>query len=361
MANLRRGKTKATLESSIDSALLAVEIYNKPRTTFRSEAFVALMVMAWTRLLHAYFNNSTGDRYYYKKKGRYELIDGERRAWELGTCIKKYGKLSVPVEKNLQFFVMLRNKIEHRHIDKREVDALIFGECQALLYNYENLLIALFGHRYALNEALVYSLQFSHLRTPRQQQANKSALSKDLADIVEYVEKYRTSLDEDTYNAQEYSIKLIQIPKISNTNRADAAIEFVKWDELSPEDRAAYDQIVVIVKDKRVTVSAANVKRLKPNTVVERVNEHLGRVALTTNLHVTLYKVFRIRPPNGADDPFETNTEFCLFDETHSDYVYQDAWVEFLVHFLQTSGLTPAQLRLSERSGESLDIDQHRA
>jgi Protein of unknown function (DUF3644) len=360
MANLRKGKTKTTLESSIDSALLAVEIYNKPRTAFRSEGFIVLMIIAWTRLFHAHFNSTIGDRYYYQKKGRYEIVDGERKAWELGTCIKKYGKLTAPVEKNIQFFISLRNKIEHRHIEKREVDALIFGECQAFLYNFESILIDMFGAQYALNEALVYSLQFSHLRTPKQKEANKSALSKDLSDIVGFIEKYRAGLDEDTYNSQEYSIKLIQIPKISNTNRADAAIEFVKWDELSQEDRAAYEQIAVIVKDKRVEVSAANVKRLKPSAVVKKVNDHLSNKVLTQNLHVTLYKLFNIRPPNGAKDPFETNAEFCLFDETHNDYVFQDAWVEFLVHFIQQGNFTPDDLREKERAGETLNINQYR-
>src|SRR5665647_10205 len=105
MANLRKGKTKTTLDSSIDSALLAVEIYNKPRTAFRSEGFIAMMVIAWTRLFHAHFNNTIGDRYYYQKKGRYEIVDGERKAWELGTCIKRYCKLTAPVEKNLLFFI----------------------------------------------------------------------------------------------------------------------------------------------------------------------------------------------------------------------------------------------------------------
>lgn len=360
MANLRKGKTKTTLESSIDSALLAVEIYNKPRTAFRSEGFIAMMVIAWTRLFHAHFNNTIGDRYYYQKKGRYEIIDGDKKAWELGTCIKKYGKLTAPVEKNLLFFISLRNKIEHRHIEKREVDTLIFGECQAFLYNYESTLINWFGPQYALNEALVYSLQFSQLRTTKQKEANKSALSKDLSDIVGFIEKYKAGLDDNTYNSQEYSIKLIQIPKIANTNRADAAIEFVKWNELSAEDRAAYEQIAVIVKDKRVEVSAANVKRLKPSTVILKVNSHLPDKVLTQNLHVTIYKLFGIRPPNGAKDPFDTNAEFCLFDETHNDYVFQDAWVDFLVHFFQTSNLSPEQLREKERTGENLSVDDFR-
>ena len=131
--NLRKGKTKTLLQSSIDSALLAVEVYNKPRTSFRSEAFITLMIIAWTRLFLAYFNTtSIGNKFYYKEKNsnRYQVKNGERRAWELKTCIKKYGKLSVAAKKNLLFFISLRNKIEHRHIDKKEVDILIFGECQ---------------------------------------------------------------------------------------------------------------------------------------------------------------------------------------------------------------------------------------
>lgn len=359
---LRKGKTKSILDASIDSALLAVEIYNKPRTTFRSEGFISMMIMAWTRLFHAHFNNTIGDKYYYKKKNnRYDMIDGERKAWELSTCIKKYGKLDARVGSNLNFFIKLRNKIEHRHIEKREVDTLIFGECQSLLFNYESALIDFFGDAYSINEALVYSLQFSQIRTKNQERANRSALSKDLSEIVSFVMNYRNTLDEDTYNSQEYSIKLIQIPKISNTNRADAAVEFVRWDTLSDEDKAAYEQLNVIIKDKTVKIEAANVGRLKPSEVIRKVNMVLKeKYNITQNLHVTLYKLFKIRPANGADDPFETCAEFCLYDEPHNDYVYQEAWVSFLIHFMQTSGFEAQDLRQKERAGESLNVADYR-
>lgn len=344
----------------MDAALLAVEVYNKPRTTFRSEAFITLMVIAWTRLLHAYFNTTIGDRYYYKKKnGRYELVDGERKSWELSTCIKKYGKLPSPIEKNLRFFIRLRNKIEHRHIDKREIDLLIFGECQALLFNYENLLVDLFGLEYALNEALVYSLQFSHLRTSGQAKASKSALSKDVSDLASFVEKYRSALSDDEFNAQEYSIKLIQIPKITNTNRADAAIEFVRWDQLNEKDKAAYQQITAIVKDKKVTVEGANVRRLKPSEVVAQVNATFNGFNVTTPLHAVLYKLFRIRPENGAEDPFDTNTKYCLYDEPHGDYVYQPKWPVFIVNYLQSSNAQPAELRMKLKMQEFLDVAEN--
>ncbi len=357
---LRKGKTKSILEASIDSALLAVEIYNKPRTTFRSEGFISLMVMAWMRLFHAHFNATIGDKFYYKRRsGRYDLIDGERKAWELATCIKEYGRLNAAVESNLNFFIKLRNKISHRHIEKREVDTLIFGECQSLLFNYETQLIEFFGDDFSINESLVYSLQFSQIRTKQQELASRSALSQDLADIVSFVEKYRNSLDDDTYNSLQYSVKLIQIPKISNTNRADAAVEFVRWDTLNQEDKKAYEKLNVIIKDKTVKVEAANVGRIKPKEVVRRVNMHLPAHHLTQNLHTALYKIFEIRPTNGEGDPFETNTKYCIYDEPHNDYVYQDAWVDFLVHFLQSSGLSPDKIRQLYRSGKKLSVTDY--
>lgn len=357
---LRKGKTKTTLEASIDAALLAVEIYNKPRTTFRSEGFITLMIMAWTRLFHAHFNNTIGEKYYYKtKNGRYQVIDGEKKAWELSTCINKHGSLSNPVKSNLEFFIKLRNKIEHRHIDRREIDTLIFGECQSFLFNYENLLVQLFGKEYSINESLVYSLQFSQIRTQQQEKASKSALSKDLANVVLFIDTYKNNLDDDVFNSLEYSIKLIQIPKISNTNRADAAIEFVKWNELNNEDKEAYDKLSVLIRDKKVTVEAANVGRLKPSDVVSKVNEVLDDIPITLNLHVTLYKLFKIRPPNGAEDQFDTNTEFCLYDETHNDYVYQEKWVAFIINFMNTSGFNPSELRRKLKNEEYLSIQEY--
>ena len=152
-----------------------------------------MMVIAWTRLFHAHFNSTIGDKYYYKTKGRYDIVDGEKKAWDLSTCLRKTTGLDEAVENNLKFFIRLRNKIEHRHIEQRDVDTLIFGECQSLLFNFENHLIGLFGADYSINEALVYSLQFSHIRTSQQEKANKSALSKDFSDIASFVHKYRNT------------------------------------------------------------------------------------------------------------------------------------------------------------------------
>ena len=126
--SLKKGRTRTILEGSINSALLAVEVFNKPRTAFKVENYISLMIIAWTRLFHAHFNQTIGDKYYHKKGRRYLKVDGERRAWELSECIKKYGLLSTAEGANLRLFVSLRNKVEHRHVDMDILSAMIFGE-----------------------------------------------------------------------------------------------------------------------------------------------------------------------------------------------------------------------------------------
>ena len=316
------------------------------------------MIIAWTRLLHAHFNKTIGNRYYHKKNGRYELIDGERKAWELKTCIDKYGSLSEPVRANLQFFIGLRNKIEHHNVTEREIDVLIFGECQSLLYNYENLLIQIFGEEYALNESLAFSLQFSYMRTKEQRQASKRVLSAELREIQSYIENYRSSLGEDIFNSQEYSVKLIQIPKVSNTNRNDLAIEFVRWNELDSTDKEIYQRIATLIKDRKVPAEAKNVGRCLPGQVVKKVRERIRR-SFNQYDHQALYTIFSVRPLGKDPNPDETNTKYCHYDFANKNYAYQESWVDFIVKLFEIHGFTKEEIRRAYKAGEKWDINQY--
>lgn len=359
--SLRKGKTKSLLESSIDSALLAVEIYNKPRVSFRCESYITHMVMAWTRLLHAHFHNTIGDKYYYKEKnGRYKIIDGERKAWELDTCINKYGKLSEGVKSNLKFFIKLRNKIEHRCIEQDQIGILIFGECQAMLYNYENELVKLFGEDYAINENLAYSLQFSTIRHKGQIEANRQLLSSEIKELRTFIDTYRTALTDTVFNSQEYSIKLIQIPKISNTGRSDLAIEFVNWNSISDEDKANYDKVTAIIKDKVIKKEAINPGKLKPGEAIKKINELIqGHEKINQYDHKCILAILSIRPYSGfsqTDDPYMTNVNYCHYDETHQDYVYQDSWVTFIANKINNGILYRELWKQKFKNKELIDI-----
>ena len=346
MITLRQGKAKTILESSINSAFTAVETYNRPRTGFRIENYIILMVIAWTKLFHAYFQTTMGERYFYKEKnGRFKRIDGEKKAWELTECIKNYQKnasinrMSDATVANLKFFIGIRNKIEHRYWDSTTLDILLFGECQSLLYNYENMIVSLFGEDYSLNTSLAYALQFSHLRVAEQLKAQRELLSKDMQDIKKYIDKYKTDLSDDIYNSQEYSVKLLQIPKLSNTNRSDLSVEFVNWSTLNEEDKENYNKVTAIIKDKIIKQPVSNANMLKPKDVRDAIKDKTG-VEISQNNHTDLWKAFKVRPNTNSNSKFDTNTKYCIYDEPHNDYLYTSEWVEFVTSLVEKHGFS---------------------
>jgi hypothetical protein len=101
-ANRVGRKVRPYLQKAKDSALLAVEVYNKPGTSFKSAAYIALMTIAWTSLFHAIFLKNGKNPYRKAKNGRYEIIEGDYRHWELKECTRQYWKNDSenPVRKN---------------------------------------------------------------------------------------------------------------------------------------------------------------------------------------------------------------------------------------------------------------------
>jgi hypothetical protein len=185
------------LEKCRWSAIAAVDAYNRPGPRFRTAQFVILIIIAWTAAFHATFYRK-GRRPWFRKSGagigvRYVKIDGEPKHWDLAECLKQhYGDKHPAERKNLEFLVGLRNKIEHRHLP--ELDAALYGECQAAVLNLETLLVQEFGQKYALAEQLAVSLQFSQIFPDEKQKATKALVSSAARTVKEYVERFRGGL-----------------------------------------------------------------------------------------------------------------------------------------------------------------------
>jgi hypothetical protein len=58
------------LKKSQEAALAAIQIFNNPLITFKSESFIVLMVISWTYLLHAYYRDQGIDYRYYTKRAQ---------------------------------------------------------------------------------------------------------------------------------------------------------------------------------------------------------------------------------------------------------------------------------------------------
>lgn len=72
----------ALIFKSREAALAAVQIFNNPQITFKSEIFIVIMCIAWTYLLHAYYR---------KKKIKYIYFNQSIKAigYEVKPMIKR--------------------------------------------------------------------------------------------------------------------------------------------------------------------------------------------------------------------------------------------------------------------------------
>ncbi len=337
-------QVKAALEKARDSALLAVEVYNKPAVKFKSGGYITLMVIAWTALLHAIFFRRKVKPYYKKESGRYDRIDGDFKYWELDECLRQYFKsdTSNPVRKNLEFFIPLRNKIEHRSMP--ELDGTIFGECQAMLLNFDEIIEEEFGAKYCLRECLSFSLQLFPSPDNLVEAVRRNPAAKP---VVEFIQQFRSTISSEVTASGKYAFKAFLIQVANHRSEHALPIQFVHYDKLTQEEKKSLGHVVAMVKFKDVPVS--NLDLLKPSEVVRRVQAGLGNPKIdragkqverfNLDTHMRCWRRYNVRPPKVASDPRATDYKYCVYDKMHADYGYTPAWVDFLVEQLKDSAM----------------------
>lgn len=270
---------KQCLEKSRDSALLAIETYNKPAVRFRSGGYIVLMVISWTSLFYAiFFRNKIKPFHRVNDSNRFEKKDGDYCYWELKECIKQYFKTdtSNPIRKNLEFFIPLRNKIEHKSLP--EIDPDLFAECQALLLNYDKILEKEFGLDFCIRESLSFSLQ---LFPSSRNLADAIKSNPDAKNVKDFINKYRSSLSTDVLESGQYSFKAFLL-QVANHKSADSLpIQFVRYDELTDEEKRNVNRVAALVKVKERPVSGKDL--LMPGKVVEIVQHELGNPKINKN------------------------------------------------------------------------------
>jgi hypothetical protein len=328
---------KESLQKARDSALLAVEDYNKPVTTFKSGAYVILMTIAWTSLYHAIFLREGVKPYYKESNGRYKRVDGGYSWWELSTCLDEFYRddQESAVCKNLRFFIPLRNEFEHRGYP--DLDANLFGECQQMLLNFDELIESQFGSKWSLHESLSFSLQLfggKQTTTGRQLIPNP-----DSARVKGIIESFRSSVSSETWQTGKYAFKAFLI-RVANHESQDAlAVQFIDYDMLNDEQRQSVVRDVAMVKTIQQPV--ANLDKLKPGEVVARLQAALGNPMIerngkmsdkiTMDAFVRCWRKYGVRPAPGDVHPDRTKPEFCVYDAVHRDYCYTEAYVAFLI------------------------------
>lgn len=320
----RKNGVRELVIKAIESATLSVEVYNKPTVEFRSGAYCTLMVIAWTVIFHAVFERD-GVKFYYKEKnGRFKRKDGDLAAWELSTCIKKYkkGNLDKGVIKNLNLFIKLRNKIEHRNM--RSLDALLMPEAQALLLNFKQFLFDEFKIDFLADIGLYIPISILSSKRIIPQ-------SYDERSVLEFIDKYRESLDATLWDDTKYAFRAYLVPKIGNhEDSSDVTIEFIKAENIDVKNKRHLMKITSLIKSKQTPFDAS---LMKPKAIVEKIKKEFPE--FTVNRFVNAWKKLRIRPNMCADNPNDTNERYCYYDPVDKDYRYEPEIIELIISYLR--------------------------
>jgi len=338
---------KESLEKARNSALLAVEVYNKPAVSFKSAAYITLMVIAWTAFFHAVFFNRKIKPYRRRDNGRFDRVDGEPRHWDLKECLQNYygDDTGNPVRKNLEFFIPLRNKIEHRYLP--ELDPSIFGECQSMLLNLDDYLEHEFGSRWCIRQCLSFALQMYPTSENLSEAVKRNRAARD---TVEFIRQYRSTLDPGIHTSGKYAFKAFLIQVANHPSQDALAIQFMNYEKLTEQEKADVDKFVIAVKYKQPPI--ANADTIRARDVCKRVQAEFGNPKVARgskqidkyNLgwHVKCWAHFKIRPSSGSAKPEQTDTKYCIYDKRHNDYGYTNEWVSLLIEKFKDNKLYEA-------------------
>lgn len=308
-----------------------MDLHNRAGDERRLEAFIVHMALAWLKLLQAFYDKDGRERDLYVRDGsrrRQRTAEGDWLMRSLQSLLNETYPETSPIRRNVEFFLGLRHKIEHRN--DRDVAAIVAGRVQAIVLNYEREVVRLFGADEGLASELRFPVFVGSI-TDDAVQALKDVRARTPRSILDYIQDFDAALDPEVAGDMAYDFRIVLIPQLGPKTEADVAMTFVRLEELEPEQREQVEQALTIVREKLIPV--ANLGALLPNQVVRRVATELGS-RFTSHDHTVCWQHFEVRPAGGSPTPERTKPEFCRWDAAFERHTYTEAWVNYLVRKL---------------------------
>ena len=213
-----------------EAMLSAVQIYNNPLISFKTESFIVLSLIAWTYLLHAYYRAKRVDYRYFTKSGKYKKFvrnpDRSIKYWDLKEGIsKEVCQLDKDTVNNLTFLIVLRNQIEHRKASG--LDSYLSARYQACALNFNFYLKELHGEKYGLDSNLALSLQFAELDY-LQSKTIKDKENFIPQNVISYIADFDSRLSETETKSERFAYRLLFTKVLAKRQgQADRVIEFI--------------------------------------------------------------------------------------------------------------------------------------
>jgi hypothetical protein len=213
-----------------EAMLAAVQIYNNPLISFKTESFIVLSIISWTYLLHAYYRSKKIEYRYFSQRGKRKAFvrgaEGGIRFWDLRECISQdVCPLDKDTKNNLHFLTGLRNQVEHRKA--AGLDSYLSARYQACALNFNFYLKGLHGEKYGLDQNLALSLQFTEL------DYSQATVMKDREelippDVISYISTFDSKLSTEEIESERFAYRLLFTKVLAKRKgQADRVIEFI--------------------------------------------------------------------------------------------------------------------------------------
>ncbi|MER8266456.1 DUF3644 domain-containing protein [Streptomyces griseus] len=324
-----------TLQESRRQACSAIDFYNRPGDKGSYLDFVVHMHLAWQNLLHAEFEKRGIDFTYKGKDGRpLKTKDGDIKTWELMRCAEEAYAEGDPIRKNIEFFVGIRNKIEHRF--QKSLLVATGARAHALVINYEAEVVARFGGEHSLSSELRFPV-FVQSLTPEGVDQQLDLRKKLPAKVRAYITRFEANLTDAVKESERYEYRVLLTPLKGSKSEADLAVTFLKAESLSDEERqdltnrSRTGTVVITEKQRDIYLKDA----LAPSKARAAI---AARIPFVFQQHhfTQMWKIHGVRPVAGDPSKERTDNRYCLYNAAHDNYVFTKAYVERCVKEIDT-------------------------
>lgn len=137
------GSYRALLNNSVSAILAAVEIYNKPRISYRNECFVVLLINSWELMLKAILSKNKISIYEPKKRNQPQRT---LSLWQAISTSKNYFPQKIShkaVIANINSLVDYRDNVIHFYNEKG-FETVIYGLAQTSIVNFRDIVKDIF-------------------------------------------------------------------------------------------------------------------------------------------------------------------------------------------------------------------------
>ena len=325
-----------TLNEARRQALVAIDFYNRPGDRRSFGDFIVHIHLAWQNLLHA-DRMRRKEEIFYRESGSRRLFkrnpDGSKKTWDLSQCLKHEFKDNDPVRSNIEFFIGLRNHVEHRFQDSLlEVTA---PEAHACIINFDAELIRRFGPDETLGSELKFPVFVQSLSPARYEKQRD--LRRGLPNVVSsFITDFQNGLPEDVQSDERFAYRIFLLPMKGPKTEADLALNFVRQEDLSEQELHALlgKEGSVIIAEKYRDVVHGDV--MLPKAAAAAVEKRIP-FKFSVNDFTRVRKAWGIGPVrSGEKEQLPKSNGYCIYSPAFKQFVYRKKLADRMVEALDT-------------------------